>query len=103
MNDVVCFFLKPNSRYLCMMYDIIRSDERCDRAYWGRTMRGAQNGCNELPARRSNRTSRVKKIEVCPHTPHIQYTHKHTRVSPRHGTATSRRRRVDPFQNEVYS
>ena len=42
-----------------MMYDIIRSDERCDRAYWGRTMRGAQNGCNELPARRSNRTSRV--------------------------------------------
>ena len=47
--DVVCFFLKPNSRYLCMMYDIIRSDERCDRAYWGRTMRGAQNGCSELP------------------------------------------------------
>ena len=41
------------------MYDIIRSDERYDRAYWGRTMRGAQNGCNELPARRSNRTSRV--------------------------------------------
>ena len=45
------------SKYLCMI--IIRNDERCDRTYWGRTMRGAQNGCNELPARRSNRTSRV--------------------------------------------
>ena len=45
-----------------MMYDIIRSDERCDRAYWGRTMRGAQNDCNELPARHDNKPSRVGEV-----------------------------------------
>ena len=44
------------------MYDTIRSDERCDRAYWGRTMRGAQNDCNELPARHDNKPSRVGDV-----------------------------------------
>ena len=45
-----------------MMYDIIRSDERYDRANWGRTMRGAQNGCNGLPARHDNKPSRVGEV-----------------------------------------
>ena len=62
--DVVCFFLKPNSRYLCIsiMYDILLEVMRGATAHTG-VEPWAQNGCNELPARHSNRTSRVG--EVC--------------------------------------